>query len=88
MKKIIALTCGLLLGLNSALAAEPSEADQKWLTAVEKKVAQGDTKVSVSSEARIALLKDWATKNGYTVKVTPGDGFQRIELSKTRLAQK
>jgi hypothetical protein len=88
MKKILALTCGLILGLNSALAAAPSEADQKWLTAVQQKIAQGDTKVSTTSEPRVTLLKEWAVKNGYTVKVTQSEGFHRVELSKASLAQK
>ncbi len=87
MKRIIAITCAGVLTLAAAFAGEPSQADQKWLTAIEKKVAQGDTKVSTPSQERVNLLKDWAGKNGYSASVTKLDGGYRIDLSKS-LAQK
>ncbi len=87
MKQIIALACVGFLTLSAALAAEPSQNDQKWLTAIEKKVAQGDTKISTPSEERVNLLQDWAGKNSYTATVTKSEGSYRVELTKS-LAQK
>jgi hypothetical protein len=87
MKRIIAITCVSLFTLGSAFAGEPSQADQKWLTVIEKKVGQGDTQVSTPSEERVNLLKEWAGKNAYSVTVTKSEGSYRIELSKS-LAKK
>ncbi len=87
MKRIIAIVSVGLLTLSGALAAEPSQSDQKWLTAIEKKVAQGDSKISTPSEERVNLLKDWAGKNGYSTTVTKSEGSYRVDLSKT-LAKK
>jgi hypothetical protein len=89
MKKLTALTAGCLLiaSLNLTFAGPPNEADQKWLEVVQKKVAEGQTRVSTPIEERVTLLKDWAGKNGYTVAVTQGDNGYRLEVSKG-LAQK
>lgn len=87
MKTLIALTFGCALVLNSALAAEPSAADQKWLTVVEKKVSDGETRVSTPSVERVNLLKQWAAKKNLSVEVTKTDAGYRIELSK-RVASK
>ncbi|MCW5554919.1 MAG: hypothetical protein KIS67_22490 [Verrucomicrobiae bacterium] len=87
MKKLIALTFGCALVLNTALAAEPSEADQKWLTVVEKKVTDGESRISTPSLDRVNLLKKWAAKKNYSVEVTKTDAGYRIELSK-RVASK
>ena len=69
--------------LTSALvgATEPSPADQKWLHAVETMVAKGDNKVSTSSEERVNLAKDWAGKNGYSVKVTKEGNSFKLEFA-------
>jgi len=82
MKRIIAIACVGMWSISSALAGEPSQNDQKWLTAIEKKITQGDTKVSTPSEERVNLLKEWAGKNGYSATVTKSDATYRIELSK------
>lgn len=87
MKKIMAIACVGLLSISAMLATETNPGDQKWLTAIEKKVAQGDTKISTPSQERVNLLKDWAGKNGYSTTVTKSDGGYRVELSKS-LAQK
>jgi hypothetical protein len=87
MKSIIAVAIGGLLTINSALAGDPNPVDQKWLTVVEKKVAQGDTRISTPSEGRVKILKEWAAKNGYSTKVTKRDAGYNVELSKS-LAQK
>jgi hypothetical protein len=85
MKKIIALACGCLLTAGVTLASEPSDADQKWLTAVSKMVESGKTQISTPSEARANLLKDWAGNQGYSVAVSKSDSSIKLELSK-RLA--
>lgn len=87
MKKptIFAIACGLITGL--ALAGPPNESDQKWLTVVQKKVAAGETRISTPLESRVALLRAWADKNGYTVAVTLHQSNHRVEVTKN-IAQK
>ena len=87
MKKLTAIVIGCLLMTGFALAGQPSEMDQKWLSVVEKKVAEGQVQISTPSEERVKLLKDWATRHGYSVEVTKSDTAYRIEVSKL-LAQK
>lgn len=82
MKKIAALILSSLFAVSVLMANEPNEADQKWLAAVTKMVAEGKTEVSTPSETRVALLKEWASKNGYTVNVKKTDNSYRLELSK------
>ena len=82
MKKIIAPALCALLFTASALAAEPTAADQKWLQAVEQKITAGDTQVSTPSAARVDLLKKWAEKNGYAVAVVKNDTGFRLDVSK------
>ena len=82
MKKLIALALACLFTAAVALAAPPSEADQKWLTVVEKKIVDGETDVSTPSEVRVQLLKDWASKKKYSVEVTKSDASFRVKLSK------
>ena len=92
MKKITALFLGLLLSASCAFAVEPSSADQKWLQVVEKMVLKGQNTVSTQNEGRVSLLKDWASKNGYSTKVTKtGPGFAielTVKKSDKALAQK
>lgn len=78
-----ALIVCCLLAVSHALAGETSPADQKWLAAVEKMVAEGQATVSTPSETRVELLKDWSKKNGYSTNVAKADGGFRIELSKS-----
>lgn len=88
MKKLLALTYICVLATSGVLAGNaPTEADQKWLQAVEKKVTAGESKVSTPAPQRVELLKQWASNNGYTAQVTQSDNSYRIELSKS-LAQK
>lgn len=87
MKKILALTSACLLIVNAALAGQSSEADQKWLQVVEKKVSAGQTQISTPAQERVALLKQWAASNGYSAQVTQTATSYRVELSKS-LAQK
>lgn len=83
MKKMIALALGGFLFASVTSAVPPSPADQKWLTVVEQKITEGQTKVSTPNEERVKLLKQWATQHGYSVTVTKvEDGF-RLDVSKS-----
>ena len=87
MKKLTALTAACILIAGLAFAGQPNQADQKWLEVVQKKVAEGQTKVSTPIEERVTLLKEWAGKNGYTVAVNRSENGYRLELAKN-VAQK
>ena len=82
MKNSIALTvaCVLLVGL--AFAGPTSEADQKWLEVVQKKIADGQTRISTPIEGRVSLLKEWAGTNNYTVTVSQSEHGYRLQLAK------
>lgn len=87
MKKIAAVAAGCLMALNFAFAGDPTPADQKWLSAIEKKVAAGETKVSTPSKERLSLLKEWAVKKGYSVEVTESDANYRVKLARALAKQ-
>jgi hypothetical protein len=87
MKKLTALTAVCVLMTGLAFAGQNNEADQKWLEVVQKKVAEGQTKISTPIEERVTLLKDWADKNGYSVAVSKNENSYRLDLSKN-VAQK
>ncbi len=88
MKKLVILVLGCLLVSSAAFAGEATGADQKWLAAVEKMVAEGKTTVSTPKEERVKLLKDWAAKNGYSVTLIQNDQGFSVQLAKKRLASK
>lgn len=83
MKKLIAFTVAFTLMTGLTHAGQPSSADQKWLAAVQKKVAAGDTRISTPIKSRVTLLKEWADKNGCTVAVAVSQGNHRIEVTKS-----
>jgi len=87
MKKLIALVAAGVLLASLAFAGQPSATDQKWLEAVQTKVTEGQTRISTPVESRVALLKEWAGKNGYTVTVTQSERGYRLRLEKN-VAQK
>lgn len=87
MKKLFALTAACALFASLAFAGQPNAADQQWLEVVQKKVAKGQTRISTPVEGRVALLKEWAGKHGYTVAVTQSERGYRVELQKN-VAQK
>ena len=88
MKKLAALLLGCALTFGFAtLAGEVKAADQKWLEAVQKMVTKGEKTVSTPNADRANLLKEWAAKNGYSVKATKTETGYSIEVSKD-LAQK
>lgn len=82
MKKIIALVCGCLLTASVVMAAEATEADQKWLSAVSKMVESGKTEISTPSEVRANLLKEWAGSKGFTVALSKTDSSYKVQVSK------
>lgn len=87
MKQLTALTAAWVLLAIAAFAGPLSEVDQKWLKVVETKITSGQTRVSTPVEQRVALLKDWAEKNGYTSVVTQCEHGYRLQLVKN-IAQK
>jgi hypothetical protein len=82
MKKLAVLFLACSLTIDLATAANPTEADQKWLQAVEKMVSKGQAKVSTSDESRLALLKEWLAKNGYSAKVSKLEKTFVVEVAK------
>ena len=86
MKKLVVLL-GCVLAFNLAALGQPDPADQKWLEAVEKMVAKGESKIATPKENRVNLLKEWGSKNGYTVRVTRTETGYSVEVTKS-LAQK
>lgn len=87
MKKFAVLLLGVLLMVGYAALGQPTAADQKWLEAVQKMVASGQSKVSTPDENRVNLLKEWGAQNGYGLRVTRTETGYTIELSRD-LAQK
>lgn len=83
MKKVLALTSVCLFAVNVICAAPASESDQKWLQVVEKKVSAGQNQISTPAPERVSLLKEWASSNGYTARVSKTEGSFRVELTKT-----
>jgi putative hemolysin len=82
MTRIAALALVLLLSFSYLANAEPSEADNKWLGAVQSMVAEGKTKISTPSVERVNLLKEWCAQKGYTVQVTRTESHYSIEVRK------
>ncbi len=72
---------------NLAALGETTTADQKWLGVVQNMVEKGEKKVSTPSETRVQLVKEWAEKQGYSVKVTKVNNSFQVELAK-HLAQR
>ena len=81
MKTLTAFFLSAVLFASLAVAG-PSEADQRWLNAVEQKVNAGDRTVTTPSQARVDLLKSWAEKNRYSVTVTKTESGFRLDVNK------
>ncbi|MFN3408263.1 MAG: hypothetical protein ACK45B_04675 [Limisphaerales bacterium] len=81
MKKLLLVLLGTAL-LVLPTAANPSEADQKWLAVVEKMVADGKDTVSTASTERAELAKKWAANKGYTASVAKTENGYQITFSK------
>lgn len=88
MKNYIIIAALGLLTSVAALAGETSPADQKWLTVVQKMIAEGKTTVSTPQKERVDLLKDWAGKNGYTVEENKTENGYTLKFAKKNLASK
>ena len=86
MKKLSVLLLGMALLSGAAFAENVSEADQKWLTIVEKMVGEGKTTVSTTTDERVKLAKSWASKKGYSTEVAKTDKGFKVTFSKA-LAQ-
>jgi hypothetical protein len=82
MKKPFAIVASCLLLAGSVVLAAPSEADQKWIAAVQKMIQDGQSKISTPSEERVELLKAWAAKQGLASSVTKSQNGFTIELQK------
>jgi len=81
MKKLATVMFCCLLGFTFVAFGEVKEADQKWLTVVEKMISEGERKISTPDEGRVNLLKKWGDEKGYTVKVTKTDKGHSIEVT-------
>lgn len=83
MKKFLSIAVGLLLAGN-LLAADTTTtaADQKWLSAAQKLVKTGRT-ISTPSQVRLALVKEWAKKEGFTVAVTKTETSYQVQASRS-----
>ncbi len=86
MKNLSVLLLGMALLSSIGFAGNISEADQKWLTVVEKMVGEGKTTVSTTTDERVKLAKNWAAKQGYSTEVAKTDKGFKVTFSKT-LAQ-
>lgn len=82
MKKYLAIVFGLSLVASASFAANLSDADQKWLAAIDKKIQQGQTEISTPSEARLTLLKTWAAGKGFSTQVQKSGQNYRVTLVK------
>jgi hypothetical protein len=87
MKKLFIALLGLSLFAGASFAGNVSEADQKWLGAVEKMVAQGKMEISTASEERLALAKNWAASKGYETAVKKTEAGYRVTFSKALAAK-
>lgn len=87
MKRLAAVILGCLLTFTLVATAAPKEADQKWLDAVEKMVTNGEKKLSTPSEDRVALVKEWGQKKGYTVTATKTEKGYSIEVTPKTVAK-
>ena len=83
MKKTILAAASLLLIAGNIAIAEPTAADQKWLTVVQKMVEQGKTQFSTTSQDRVELAKNWAQKNSYSVVIKKTDAGFKLEFSRS-----
>jgi hypothetical protein len=84
MKKLPVMLLALALASAAAFAVTTTEADQRWLSAVEKMVQEGKTQISTASEERLALAKNWAATQGYETQVTRIGQSYQVTFSKTK----
>ena len=88
MKSIRISLAILIAAVIPVIAAEPTEADQRWAKAVEQKITAGPTVVNTPSEVRANLAKAIATKLGRLVTVKKTDAGYTVDVRGTETTQK
>lgn len=88
MKNIRISLAILVAAVIPVIAAEPTEADQRWAKAVEQKITAGPTVVTTPSEVRANLAKAIAAKHGRLVTVKKTDAGYTVEVRGTETTQK
>lgn len=88
MKTIRISLAILVAAVIPVIAAEPTEADQRWAKAVEQKIAAGPTVVTTPSEVRANLAKAIAAKLGRLVTVTKTDAGYSVDVRGIETSQK
>ena len=79
-KTIGALLLATFVAAGAGLAADLSEADQKWKVAVEQKIATGPTTISTPSEQRVKIAREIAAQKGRKSEVTKTDSGYRVKV--------
>ena len=88
MKNIRISLAILVAAVIPVIAAEPTEADQRWAKAVEQKITAGPTTVTTPSEVRANLAKAIAAKLGRLCTVTKTDAGYLVDVRGTETTQK
>ena len=88
MKNIRISLAILVAAVIPVIAAEPTEADQRWAKAVEQKIVAGSATVTTPSEVRANLAKAIAAKLGRLVTVTKTDAGYTVDVRGTETTQK
>jgi hypothetical protein len=88
MKTIRISLAILVAALIPVIAAEPTEADQRWAKAVEQKIAAGPAVVTTPSEVRANLAKAIAAKLGRQATVTKTTAGYSVDVRGTETTQK
>ena len=87
--KIIRISFAILVAaVIPVIAAEPTEADQRWAKAVEQKIAAGPAVVTTTSEVRANLAKAIAAKLGRLATVTKSDAGYTVDVRGTETTHK
>ena len=88
MKTICISLAILVAAVIPLIAAEPTEADQRWAKAVEQKIAAGPAIVTTTSEIRANLAKAIAVKLGRLATVKKTDAGYTVDVRGTETTQK
>lgn len=88
MKIIQIIICAALISVTAAVGSESSEADQRWIKAVEQKIASGPTTITTPSETRAKLAESLARKQRRLVIVTKTDSGFSIQVRETEVTEK
>ena len=88
MKNIRISLAILVAAVLPVIAAEPTEADQRWAKAVEQKITAGPTVVTTPSEVRANLAKAIAVKLGRQATVTKTTAGYSVDVRGTETTKK